>query len=394
MAKTVTHGSTLSSSDRLSLGKLAASAVVDPPGVSDRPVNSPLCIGVLPGEGIGPELLEATLEVLEAVRAVHGDLEFDIHQGGAIGRVSESICGQPLSEDVCTFCRDVFERRGSIICGPGGGRFVYDLRRRFDLYCKFSPVQVTTVQARMGRLQADHVAGTDLLLVRENVGGLYHGQSTRRHHDALGRVIEHTFSYEEHRCARIATAAARMAKQRRGHLTCVIKQGALPELSELWSEVTRQAAEGAAVQWSTIDIDYAAYRLLQEPEAFDVVLAPNLFGDILIDVSAVLLGSRGAAYSGNFGPAGEAVYQTNHGAAYDLAGTDRANPVGQFLSLAMALRESFGLTQPAQWIEEAVARVWADGWCTEDMAGPSSHVVGTRAFTERVSTEIRRAEMS
>jgi len=116
-----------------------------------------------------------------------------------------------------------------------------------------------------------------------------------------------------------------------------------------------------------------------------VIAAPNLFGDVLADLGAVLLGSRGVSFSGNYSPRREAVYQTNHGAAYDIARTDRANPVGQILSLAMMLRESFGLPREAEAIEAAVRWVWRDGWRTEDVATPAARIIGTREMSARIA---------
>jgi 3-isopropylmalate dehydrogenase len=134
-----------------------------------------------------------------------------------------------------------------------------------------------------------------------------------------------------------------------------------------------------------VDVDLMAYRLIREPRAFDVIAAPNLFGDVLADLGAALMGSRGVSFSGNFGEGGHAVYQTNHGAAYDLAGTDRANPAGQIFGLAMMLRESFGLCRQAAAIEQAVHSIWREGWRTEDVAIPGALIVGTRDMGCRVA---------
>jgi 3-isopropylmalate dehydrogenase len=125
--------------------------------------------------------------------------------------------------------------------------------------------------------------------------------------------------------------------------------------------------------------------MLREPASFDVVVAPNHFGDLLSDAGGALVGSRGNTYGGNFDAARAAIYQTNHGAAHDLAGSDRANPAGQILATAMMLRESFGLETAAGMIERAVTTAWRDGWRTEDVAEPGCRVVGTREMGERVA---------
>jgi 3-isopropylmalate dehydrogenase len=136
------------------------------------------------------------------------------------------------------------------------------------------------------------------------------------------------------------------------------------------------------------NVDLAAYRLLQHPRELDVVVAPNLFGDVLADLGGVLLGSRGLSFSGNFAAGGASVYQTNHGAAHDLAGKDRANPVGQVLSLAMLLRESFGLAAEAALVERAVAEVYRLGFRTDDVAEAGCRAIGTREMAERIAAAV------
>jgi 3-isopropylmalate dehydrogenase len=169
----------------------------------------------------------------------------------------------------------------------------------------------------------------------------------------------------------------------------VVKDGGVPAASNLWREVAADVAAQHGVSCDFINLDHAAYRLIQHGTEFDVLVTPNLCGDILADLGAVLLGSRGLSFSGNFSSDGKAVYQTNHGSAYDLVGTDRANPVGQFYSLAMMLRESFGLHQEAGWIEEAVADVWRQGWRTDDLEESGYRSVGTRELTELVVRSVR-----
>jgi 3-isopropylmalate dehydrogenase len=139
-----------------------------------------------------------------------------------------------------------------------------------------------------------------------------------------------------------------------------------------------------------LEIDNAAFQLIQNPRQFDVVVTSNLFGDVLADLGGVLLGSRGMCYGGSFAESGAAVYQTNHGAARELAGTDRANPVGQIMSLAMLLRESFDLNREAGLIEAAIADVWRQGLRTDDLAEAGCRLVGTREMGESVADAVRR----
>jgi 3-isopropylmalate dehydrogenase len=163
-------------------------------------------------------------------------------------------------------------------------------------------------------------------------------------------------------------------------------------VSALWAEQAEAAAAAARdLVVEVLEVDNAGFQMVAHPRAFDVVVAPNLFGDVLADAATVLLGSRGMSYSANFGPDGRGVYQTGHGAAHDLAGTDRANPVAQILSLATMLRESFGLADAAAQVEEAVERVLLTRIRTADVAGCDSVVVGTRELTERIVRELESA---
>lgn len=357
-----------------------------PPGA--RPL-----IGVLEGTGIGAEVIAAALGVLEAVEQVSG-IRFEVQRGGLIGEAAEAQLGQSLPEGTAAFCAEVFARGGAILSGPGGGRYVYDLRRRFDLFCKFVPVQPCGELVRPARLAIPNLPDLDLLLVRDNVGGVYQGQWQERV-TPEGRVAEHTFRYRETEVERLVTVAARAAADRRGHLHVIIKNGGVPGISALWTDVGRAVARKHQITAVFMNIDLAAYELIRNPAQFDVLVAPNLFGDILADIAGILLGSRGVTFSGNFDSQGRGVYQTNHGCAHDLAGADVANPGGQILSLAMLLRESFGLNEGAALIERALSEAWRQGWRTADVAEPGCQVVGTRALADRVVQEIlRRAEVA
>jgi 3-isopropylmalate dehydrogenase len=356
----------------------------------ERPrASGTLTVGVLPGEGVGPDVIAAALAVLSAVESM-SDARFETSTGGAIGRAAEASSGRALTDDVCGFCDEVFQRGGAVLAGPGGGRFVYDLRRRFDLFCKISPLQPIAALMDAGRMKAQSVAGADILLVRENVGGVYQGEWREIADEREGRLCEHSFRYSERQVRRILGVAARLAAGRRGRLSVVIKDSGVPGMSALWRDLGREEAASAGVEVGFVDIDLAAYRLMQEPLTFDVIAAPNLFGDVLADLGAVLLASRGVSFSGNFSDAGAAVYQTNHGSAHDLAGQGRANPLGQVASLAMMLRESFGLAREAGWIDAAVEEVMRHGFRTFDVAEPGTTVVGTAEMGDRIAAAVRK----
>jgi len=238
-------------------------------------------------------------------------------------------------------------------------------------------------------MRSGHTEGVDLLVVREGASGLYQGQWEQTDRPGEGRRGSHTFSYSEAHVRRIVEAAAKIALQRRQKLSVIYKESGAPTISELWRDCAHDIAATTGVACEFVDIDYAAYRLLQQPRDFDVIVAPNLFGDILSDLGGVLLGSRALTYGGNFSAGGAAGYQTNHGAAYDLAGTDRANPIGQILSGAMLLKESFGLTEAAESIHAAVRSVWRAGWRTADLPEAACQVVGTRKMGALVADAVK-----
>jgi 3-isopropylmalate dehydrogenase len=356
-------------------------AVVDPKTELAPP--TPL-IGVLPGEGIGPEVVGAARDVLRELELAGGKA-VEVETGGSIGVAAEQSTGDALPEEVAGFCRDVFARGGSILTGAGGGRYVYDLRSRLDLFLKLVPVSPRYGLVQASPLRPEAMRNVDFLLVRENLGGIYQGTSKLSLDPNGQQIVRHSFETSESNLQRFLGAAARLAGSRRGHLTVVFKQSGAPALADIWRRCGTEAAATAGVDCSFIDVDLMAYDLVRRPRDFDVIAASNLAGDVLGDLTAVLVGSRGLSFSGNLSPLGYAVYQTNHGAAYDIADRDIANPVGQILSLAMLLRESLNLNRESQAIEDAVRSVWAQGLRTADIAAPGEPSVGTQEMTARIA---------
>jgi 3-isopropylmalate dehydrogenase len=347
-------------------------------------------VGILPGEGIGPEVVGAALGVLDALesvrqlklrRLVGGPIGFDAHDNGGPddGR---------MTEETAAFCQRVFDEGGALFCGPGGGRFVYDVRRRFDLYCKLAPIKPLGALNAAARVRPEVLEDVDIMIVRDNAAGVYQGKWSDGIDERQGRVCTHWFSYNERQVRRIAAVGARLAVARRGRMHVAIKDGGVPAISKLWRDVCEGVAAESKVECIFLNADHAAYRLIQHPREFDVLVAPNLFGDMLADLGAVLLGSRGMSYSVNFSDDGRAAYQTGHGAAADLAGTDRANPAAQILSLAMMLRHSYALDSEAQLIEQAVEDVFREGWRTDDLAEPECRRAGTRQIGELVAQAV------
>lgn len=342
-------------------------------------------IGVLPGEGVGPEIVPLALKLL-APLADTSNHRFIIRTGGPIGCESKRLCGASLSAEVIAFTEEIFADGGALFCGPGGDRFVHELRKRFDLFCKFTPLQPLTALRNCGPVEPQRLAGVDIIAVRENIGGLYQGKWNNE--SVSGKqVARHSFEYREDEVDRIILVALRLAELRQGRLCLVIKPGGVPGISRLWSERAEVLASGREVKLSTLEIDNAVYQLVARPGQFDVIISPNMFGDIIADGGALLLGSRGMSYSGNFNGSGHAVYQTGHGAANDIAGRDIANPLGQMQALAMMLEESCGWPEGADAIHKAIHEVLADGYRSRDIAERDSKIMGTR---ELGATILRR----
>ena len=345
-------------------------------------------VGVLAGEGSGPEVVGAALTVLAAVEAALPGHRFDVRHGGLIGDQAIAQTGQPLSEEVAEFCGQIFKERGAILAGARGNRFVYESRRRFHLNCKLNPLVPPTVPLAAHRMKPETLAGVNILVVRENLGGIYQGTWGESRSATQGAWAEQTFRYTEPQIQKIIHKAAALAHTRRGLLTVVTKPNGVPTISNLWLRCAREIAAAYQIPLRELEIDYAAFALIQDPRQFDVIVTPNLFGDILSDAGGVLLGSRGLCYGGSFSDTGAALYQTNHGAAHDLAGTNRANPVGQIYSLAMMLRESFGLPHAADAIHAAVEQVWRAGYRTADLAEPNCVTLGTHQFASHVAQAV------
>lgn len=358
------------------------------PGAAAPAPSCERLIGVLPGEGVGPEVIEASLALLDIITASTG-LAFTRRYGGKIGLDAQRDGGDALTPEVTQFCAGVFSEGGAIFCGPGGGRFVYDLRAAFDLFCKLVPLRPLPALRGTGVLVPEAVRDVDILVVRENASGLYLGE-TGTESTSGGTRAWHRFHYDEDEVDRILRLAAAAARLRRGQLCVVTKPAGVPGISELWRTRAIATSREAGVELRLLEVDTACYQMVADARSFDVVAAPNMFGDVLADGASVLLGSRGMSYSANYSPGGCAVYQTGHGAAYDLAGTGRANPLGQVQSLAMLLAESFGLASIATAIVGAVNDVLAAGWRTPDIIAPGCRAVGTRELGAHVGVALQR----
>jgi 3-isopropylmalate dehydrogenase len=319
-------------------------------------------------------------------------IDFKVQEGGEIGLRAQQETGRTLTPEVLAFCESIFEEGGAVLSGPAGGRFVYELRSHFDLFCKVVPLSPLAALFDTGVLKPDALQDVDILLVRENVGGVYFGrwEEERGEH---GITASHCFEYRRDQVERILRVAVGLAKARRKRLSLVLKAEGIPSISRLWIEVWNGLLKGSDLDYEILQVDNAAFQLIHAARNFDVVVSTNLFGDILADCGGLLLGSRGVCFSGNFGSNGMAVYQTGHGAAYDLAGSDRANPIGQILSLAMLLQVSFGLPELADRIKSGIEKTLGEGWRTPDIMVPGCRVVGTQELGRRISQAIEELSL-
>jgi 3-isopropylmalate dehydrogenase len=345
-------------------------------------------IGIFLGEGVGPEVVPVAVSLLK-VLAEASTRRFELHEGGLIGLPAKQLYGSSLSPEVIDFASDLFGRGGALFCGPGGDRFVYEIRRKFDLYCKFTPIEPLVELREAGQVRPEVVANADIIAIREGMGGIYQGSWEEV--DVEGdRIARHRFEYRESMVRRIVDVAIKLAARRRGQIHVVLKPGGIPSISSMWRRIAQEMTEEAGIELAELEIDNAVFQLIANPGQFDVVLSPNMFGDVLADCAALLLASRGLSFSGNFNDDGNGVYQTGHGAARDIAGKDVANPIGQIFSLGMMLRESFCWPEADAALRQAVRETLQQGKCTGDIAMPGHDVVGTAEFGSLVKANLER----
>jgi 3-isopropylmalate dehydrogenase len=350
-------------------------------------------IVLLPGDGIGPEVVEEGRATLAAVAERFGhELFFTEH---AIGGAAIDATGNPLPPRTLEACASA----DAVLLGAVGGprwddpraavrpeQGLLALRRELGLFANLRPVRPYAELAGCSPLREERLAGVDLLVVRELTGGLYFGQPRLRETLADRVRAVDTLEYTDIEIRRVARVAFRLASQRRRHVTSVDKANVL-ESSRLWREVTTGvAAEFPAVKLDHQLVDSTAMKLVTNARAFDVIVTENMFGDILTDEAAVLAGSLGMLPSASLGQGTRGLYEPIHGSAPDIAGKGIANPVGTILSAAMLLRHSLGLAREAEAVERAVARAIADGFRTPDL--DQDETVGTAEMGKAIRARI------
>ncbi len=360
-------------------------------------------IAVLPGDGIGPEVIRAALEVFRAVRERFG-LEAEVEEA-AIGGEALDACGDPLPKATLDLCKSSL----AVLMGAVGGpkwdnaarrpeQGLLALRKELGLFANLRPVAVYPDLAHLSCLRPDLVAGgLDILVVRELTGDVYFGRPAGIEARAGERVGYSTMIYSESEIRRIARVAFEAARGRRGLVTSVDKANVLA-VSRLWRSVVEETrVEYPDVRLEHMYVDNAAMQLISAPAHFDVILTGNLFGDILSDAGAALTGSLGmlpsASLAGFSNGASFGLYEPVHGSAPDLAGRDKANPLATILSLAMLLRLSLGRPAAALAVEKAVGATLRDGVKSADLYAPGdpagTSAAGCRRITEAVIERLR-----
>ncbi len=347
-------------------------------------------IVLLPGDGIGPEVTAEAVKVLNTVARSRGHTF--LFEEPLFGSAAIDATGHPLPPDTLETCR----RAAAILLGAVGGpqwdgfppdrrpeAGLMGLRRHLQLFANLRPVRAFPHLLAAAPLRPEALTGVDLLIVRELTGGLYFGEPRGRSvRDGRRRAVD-TLAYSEDEIARVARVAFDAARTRRRRVTSIDKANVLHS-GQLWREVVGEV--GRDYPDVTLDhllVDSAALQLVRRPAAFDVIVTENMFGDILSDEAAGLVGSLGLLPSASLGAAGASLYEPVHGTAPDISGQGIANPIGAILSAAMLLRYALQLSDEAAAVERAVDRVIAGGARTPDVAagGPT---ISTSAFGDRV----------
>ncbi|WP_196801688.1 3-isopropylmalate dehydrogenase [Thioalkalivibrio sp. AKL7] len=342
---------------------------------------------VLPGDGIGPEIVAEALKVLERVGEI-GSLDLEIEQG-LIGGAAHDAAGHPYPEAT----REAARRADAILLGAVGGpqyeslerdlrpeRGLLGIRSDLGLFANLRPAILYPQLASASTLKPEVVSGLDILIVRELTGGIYFGQPRGIEERNGERVGFNTLVYSESEIERIARAGFEAA-MRRSKRVCSVDKANVLEVSELWREVVeRVGKEFPEVELSHMYVDNAAMQLVRDPKQFDVMVTGNMFGDILSDAAAMLTGSIGMLPSASLNSEGVGLYEPIHGSAPDIAGQGKANPMATVLSVAMLLRHSLDRNDLAERIEAAVGRVLDQGLRTPDIFGEGMTLVGTQGM--------------
>ncbi|WP_421233602.1 3-isopropylmalate dehydrogenase [Aeromonas jandaei] len=356
-------------------------------------------IAVLPGDGIGPEVMAEAVKVLAKVQAKFG-FSLD-YQHFDVGGIAIDNHGTPLPQSTIAGC----EAADAVLFGSVGGPkwehlppndqpergALLPLRAHFKLFCNLRPARIYTGLEQFSPLRADiSDRGFDIACVRELTGGIYFGQPKGREGEGANEKAFDTEVYHRFEIERIAKIAFESARVRRGKVTSIDKANVLAS-SILWREVVTQVAKDYPdIELNHMYIDNATMQLIKDPSQFDVLLCSNLFGDILSDECAMITGSMGLLPSASLNESGFGLFEPAGGSAPDIAGKGIANPIAQILSAALMLRYSLGMEAAAQAIEQAVAQTLAEGYFTADLHQASARhpVQSTATMGDQIAARI------
>ena len=356
-----------------------------------------LSVTSLPGDGIGPEVISQAIRVLKSVADGFGH-ELKL-QEKEIGGAALTKYGNPLPDATIRAC---LQSQAVLLGAVGSPSFDHNprelrpeagllrLRQELGAFANLRPAVFYPALAGCSPLRAELVKGTDILIVRELLGGLYFGEPRSIEGSGESRQALNTMRYTEREIERIARVAFDLARSRRKRVLSVDKANVL-ECSRLWREVvTRVGADYQDVQLSHMYVDSAAMALVMKPAQFDVVLTENMFGDILSDLAGGVVGALGLLASASVGgPVG--LYEPVHGSAPDIAGKGVANPLGAILSVAMMFRHTFHLSREAECVEAGVISILKAGFRTPDLARGSERIVPTNEMGEKIEEFVRLA---
>ena len=362
-----------------------------------------LKIAVLPGDGIGQEVTDQALKVLETVAELYGHTLN--YEQALVGGAALEKEGVPITDATLDLCKaadailfgavglpkydnEPMERRPELA--------LFRLRKTFDLFANLRPVQNMVALQDASTLKPSVLEGVDLIVVRELTGGLYFGQPSRRYTDEGGRKAVDTLPYSEQEVERIVRVAFELAKGRKQKVTSVDKANVL-NTSRLWREVaTEVGRDYPGIELEHMLVDSAAMNLIRKPASFDVIVTENLFGDILTDEASMLAGSMGLLSSASLGSARNetggqyGMYEPIHGTAPDITGQGIANPLAAIGCAAMLLKLTYGLEAEAEAIEFAVSAVLEAGYRTPDLYQPGMTKYTTAQMGEAVIEELRK----
>ena len=352
-------------------------------------------IAVIRGDGIGPEIVGEAIGVLDAVAAKFGHTF--TYQEAPMGGNAIDAFGVPLPDSSLETCLAA----DSVLLGAVGGpkwdsqpsanrpeRGLLKLRGAMGLYSNVRPARMFSDLSAACPLRADIAArGIDFVVVRELIGGVYFGSHSTEEVDGEQKATD-IMAYSEHEIRRVAHVAFQMARKRRKRVTSIDKANVL-DTSRLWRKtVTEVAAEYPDVELRHMYVDNAAMQMVRDPSQFDVIVTENLFGDILSDEASQITGSIGMIPSSSMGDGTRGLYEPIHGSAPDIAGQDKANPIGTILAAAMMLRYSFDMAAEADAVEAAVDKVLKDGYRCGDILGEGGTLVGCREMGSLIRQRI------